>query len=508
MKGTFAILTFLTLVTTSPQILAQSALEPDWLIHKAGTVPNAIGEAWGVDVDHDGRVYWGVSETRPGIFEGLDGVTYQLDADGNVLWESPAYGGPFSQQIYATSVSGDTVYSCGRTCSNASVNLETCEMMIIAMNAKSGDTLWTTTWGRGHGYEEADWVAVKDDGLYVGGWSDGGTSDWDAGLLHLGFDGHLIWSNAWGTDNIDHQDGHIAVDDSMIYGGGLYSGGRSAVIILKGFDGHAMLAKWRRSDGGHVAHVTFGRDDPWTNLENSLGLGTDGTYLYVVGNTTIGPQDNQMFIRKYDKNLNLQWERLWGGSNTETSRSVVVGDDGIVYVAASTKTYGAGDFDAAIVRYSKDGGFLGYRTWGGTGDDQAYDIAAHGRRLYVTGRTTSLAAGGTAEGFIIAVTTDSLADATSPDDAARDAAALRLEGNRPDPFHSSTTITFSLPHTADARLVVYDMLGREVATLASGHLEAGWHTVEWNAGGLPAGRYLCRLTAGGSVATDAMILER
>ena len=70
----------------------------------------------------------------------------------------------------------------------------------------------------------------------------------------------------------------------------------------------------------------------------------------------------------------------------------------------------------------------------------------------------------------------------------------------PNPFNPATTIRFGLPEDASARLVVYDLLGREVARLLERSLAAGYHSVVWNginaAGAeLPSGLYIARLLA-------------
>jgi len=68
-----------------------------------------------------------------------------------------------------------------------------------------------------------------------------------------------------------------------------------------------------------------------------------------------------------------------------------------------------------------------------------------------------------------------------------------LEGSYPNPFNPSTTIGFSLPESAQVRLVVYDVLGRQVRVLLDGIREAGTHEVVFDASDLPSGTYLYRL---------------
>ncbi|NNF56897.1 MAG: T9SS type A sorting domain-containing protein [Rhodothermaceae bacterium] len=83
-----------------------------------------------------------------------------------------------------------------------------------------------------------------------------------------------------------------------------------------------------------------------------------------------------------------------------------------------------------------------------------------------------------------------------------------LEGNYPNPFGSATTIRFAVPEEAQARLVVYDMLGRHLVTLADGEVAPGRYEVRWDASDQPTGIYLVRLTAGSFVATQRIALVR
>ena len=68
-----------------------------------------------------------------------------------------------------------------------------------------------------------------------------------------------------------------------------------------------------------------------------------------------------------------------------------------------------------------------------------------------------------------------------------------LEQNYPNPFNPETTIEFALPEAGKVTVSVFNVAGQEVARLAEGQMNAGWHSLEWNAEHLPSGMYFCRL---------------
>ena len=87
-------------------------------------------------------------------------------------------------------------------------------------------------------------------------------------------------------------------------------------------------------------------------------------------------------------------------------------------------------------------------------------------------------------------------------------ASLLVAPSYPNPFASSTNITFTLPSESTVLLTVSDMLGRTVATLATGRMGAGEHTVMFNGGDLPNGVYRYTLRANGESVTKSMSLLR
>lgn len=87
--------------------------------------------------------------------------------------------------------------------------------------------------------------------------------------------------------------------------------------------------------------------------------------------------------------------------------------------------------------------------------------------------------------------------------------AFSLAQNFPNPFNPSTQISFTLAKSSKVTLEVYDVLGRQVATLINGDLRsAGRHEMQFNASDMASGVYFYRLTADQKVATMKMMLVR
>jgi len=77
--------------------------------------------------------------------------------------------------------------------------------------------------------------------------------------------------------------------------------------------------------------------------------------------------------------------------------------------------------------------------------------------------------------------------------------------NHPNPFKTTTTITWKLPENAHVILKIYDFTGRELKTLVDCEMTKGEHQLTFNARGLPAGVYYYQLRAGKGIATKRMM---
>ncbi|MGB5872379.1 MAG: T9SS type A sorting domain-containing protein [Bacteroidota bacterium] len=103
--------------------------------------------------------------------------------------------------------------------------------------------------------------------------------------------------------------------------------------------------------------------------------------------------------------------------------------------------------------------------------------------------------------FMIDTTTTGIDDEMLPQ-------SYSLHQNYPNPFNPGTTIEYALPRSSYVTLKVYNLLGEEVTTLASGEYAPGVFEVIWDASEMPSGVYFYRLTAGEHVQTKKKVLMK
>jgi hypothetical protein len=78
----------------------------------------------------------------------------------------------------------------------------------------------------------------------------------------------------------------------------------------------------------------------------------------------------------------------------------------------------------------------------------------------------------------------------------------------PNPFNNYTNLKISLPKAGNVEVKIYDIAGKEVASLYQGYYSTGIFELHWNASDLPSGVYFARLTAGGFTQTQKILLMK
>ncbi|MDK9701268.1 MAG: T9SS type A sorting domain-containing protein [bacterium] len=184
--------------------------------------------------------------------------------------------------------------------------------------------------------------------------------------------------------------------------------------------------------------------------------------------------------------------------------------------AISTSLHGRTDCYLSLL--DTDLSQLVYSTYlGGSGEEFALTMNKYQDKLFLTGGTSSTDFpyttsgydttynGGSADCFISMFRFDSTSvtqtGETSP-------AYYHLTQNYPNPFNSSTTISYSLPKPGHVDLRLFDITGREVATLVNQKQETGSYRVTFDGKNLSSGTYFVRMQAGEFIKTQKMVLLR
>ncbi|MCF7811104.1 T9SS type A sorting domain-containing protein [bacterium] len=87
-------------------------------------------------------------------------------------------------------------------------------------------------------------------------------------------------------------------------------------------------------------------------------------------------------------------------------------------------------------------------------------------------------------------------------------AKYEIQSIYPNPFNSETLINYSIPQSGIVSLGIYDLSGREVASLYNGHRNVGSYSETWNASLVPTGMFVCRLNCGGRSEAVKLVVVR
>jgi hypothetical protein len=307
-----------------------------------------------------------------------DVIIRKYDLNANLLWDKIWDLGS-ADTAFVAIVSGDALYVGGKA-----GDLGGGEDALILKYTLDGALVWERTWGTTD-YEEVDGLALQGDVLYAYIWTGPISGDMDIGILRYTLDGDLLGNSVWefGAQR-NEANGHLYADASGLYGaGGVYT---SATLFS---ESDVFLARFDLN-GEYLGHSSWGG----AKGDNALNLVSDGEHLYLAGMTSsYGEGGWDAFVLQYAKDGELVWSRTWGGPNDEVARGIAVDSD-YVWVTVKTKSYGRGGWDLALLKYTKDGTFLGYKLWGGAGDDEPHSLILHSGFLYILGDTASFGTDG------------------------------------------------------------------------------------------------------------------
>jgi len=128
---------------------------------------------------------------------------------------------------------------------------------------------------------------------------------------------------------------------------------------------------WSKTYGGAKAEGHSGTGTG-ANIYPVVIQTSDGGFLLTGDTSSYGAGSNDAYLVKTDANGEMQWNKTYGGSLNESACLVWPTSDGGYALACITNSYGAGDYDAWLLKIDANGNMLWNKTYGGTGDDSGY----------------------------------------------------------------------------------------------------------------------------------------
>lgn len=520
---------------------------------------NAYDEATGIAIDGSGNIY--ITGGSRGSGTSLDYSTIKYDPSGNVIWNS-RYSGPGNADDDAYHIILDeagNVYVTGAS-TGSGTGYDYC---VVKYNS-SGAQQWAARYnGPANGNDEIYGIAVNSStgDVYVTGYSAGTGTLSDICTVKYNSSGAQQWVvRVNGTANDDDYGNAMVMDaqGNIYVTGGLTSAENDMdyVTIKYNPDGQQQWIRYYDGAGhgfdlashnaidvnGNIYVAGYVRDasnsdyctikynssgaQQWVAVYNGPGNSVDEEYTvvvdnagnsYVTGNSRgTGTGDDYCTI-KYNSNGVQQWVARYNGeaANDDYANYLAVDNTGNVYVTGESWKDGA-NFDILTLKYNSDGQQQWETRYNGTGNeyDNANFLALNGNSIYITGGSDN-----NVNTDFITIKYNQLIGIKNISSGVPN--KFELKQNYPNPFNPATKISFSIPllrevsegRGVSVKLVIFNILGKQIQTLVNEQLAPGTYEADWNASDFPSGVYYYKLTvrqAGSStgdyVETKKMVL--
>jgi hypothetical protein len=317
----------------------------------------------------------------------LSGVIYLLSHFAYGQTFQLALGGAQEEFAYAVQQTEDNGYIvAGRTFSFGTGGWE---CYLTRFNA-AGDTLWTKTYGNVLYDEFQDVDTTSDGGFIAVGHTT--TTDWDGNLylVRTNANGIVVWSKEYGgaiglsdkgySVRETSDGGFIVTGTTETYG----MGGDDVYVLKVGSTG---TVQWTTTIGsaGTTSVMDAGREIQETN---------DGGYIVVGYTSAIDINFSEVYLIKLNSLGIVQWKKTYGGGSYDIGYTVQQTSDNGYIIGATTNSYGAGNWDAMLIKTDANGTLQWTKTYGKSGEDRAQCARQTADGGYILcGRSSSFGAG-------------------------------------------------------------------------------------------------------------------
>ncbi len=229
-------------------------------------------------------------------------------------------------------------------------------------------------------------VQTTDGGYAVGGWGWASGGNTDPIIVKLSSTGAVQWARSIGGADLPELDYAYSMVLTSDLGYAILGERSNGDLILVKLSS-APAVQWAVSFGGPYYEDC--------HSPNALIQTTDGGYAIAASTQSYGAGDYDWLIVKLDGSGSLVWAKTLGGTGDDQAAGITQTADGGYVVCGSTGSYGAGSWDLMVVRLDGSGNLLWSRTFGGTDSDGAYSvIQTSDGGFALGGYTYSFGAGG------------------------------------------------------------------------------------------------------------------
>jgi hypothetical protein len=302
---------------------------------------------------------------------GADFYLIKTDSNGDTSW-TRTYGGAYDEG--ANSV--QQTFDGGYIIAGPIFSYDSAHVWLIKTDS-NGDTLWTRKYP---GAVEYDWYYIarqtSDSGYIIAGQT-GVSMNYDVYLIKTDKIGDTLWTRKYGRGQWDGAYSvHQTEDEGYIIGG--YS------------DPGVYLIKTDKNGDSLWTKVHY---ETWWDKCFSLYPSSDGGYI-ITGESGFDWYHSDVLLMKTESDGELIWRKTYGGIYEECSFSVQETFDGGSIVAGRTVSFGAGDWDAYLIKADRNGNTEWTQTFGGNDLDAGYCLQQTSDGGYIIcGETQSFGAG-------------------------------------------------------------------------------------------------------------------
>jgi hypothetical protein len=311
-------------------------------------------------------------------------------------------------------------------------------------------------------------VAVDStDSIYVVGWQDitGSGTNRDVVITKYNSMGQRQWIEYWGGSNDDIGYDLVIDDLDYIYVVGLTKS-------MGDNNGDFVIIKYN-SDGQQQWYITWGG----SNYDVPGSIAIDGlNNFYITGiSRSFGDVDGDAILVKFNNSWQEQWYVTWGGSNSEDCGDIVVESNDEIYISGRTDSYGSGG-DAFLVKYNSAGVLQWQRTWGTSYAQIFSGIATDSlHNIYAVGMTFGHPAS-SGKGLIVKYNSEGTYQwerIWGVDGSYNNYMYRLIIDSKDNLYIAGLTYSYGTPNNEDAILFNYDTSGNQLWYKT-------WSTSEWD----------------------------